>query len=173
MFDTMTMTKVIGGLCGTLLVFLLGAWLADEIYSAGESGKYDKQAYVIEVEGAEDKEPEVVEQVAFSTVFETASAEIGEGLWRSCRACHSNEPGVQGTGPSLYGVVDRPVQSIGEFGSYSGALVEAADTWTPENLNAFIENPRGFAPGTTMGYSGMRDVEDRANLIAYLASIGG
>jgi len=171
MFDTMTMTKVIGGLCGTLLVFLLGAWLADEIYSAGEAGKYDKQAYVIEVEGAEEEVQEVVEEVPFAAVFENASAEIGEGLWRSCRACHSIESGKQGSGPSLFGVVNRPVQSIDEF-SYSGALVEAADVWTPENLNAFIENPRGFAPGTAMSFSGMRDVEDRANLIAYLATIG-
>ena len=37
-------------------------------------------------------------------------------------------------------------------------------------LNAFLENPRGYAPGTSMSYNGMRDVEDRANLIAYLAT---
>ena len=171
MFDTMTMTKVIGSLCGTLLVFLLGAWLADEIYSAGEAGKYDKQAYVIEVEGAEEEEQEVVEEVSFATLYETASAEIGEGLWRSCRACHSTESGKQGSGPSLFGVVNRPVQAYDEF-NYSGALIEVADVWTPENLNAFIENPRGFAPGTAMSFSGMRDGEDRANLIAYLATIG-
>jgi cytochrome c len=57
--------------------------------------------------------------------------------------------------------------------AYSGALVAVADTWTPENLQAFLENPKGWAPGTAMGYNGMRKVEDRANLIAYLATIGG
>jgi hypothetical protein len=57
--------------------------------------------------------------------------------------------------------------------NYSGALSEAADVWTPENLRAFLENPAGYAPGTSMGYSGLKDVEDRANLIAYLDSIDG
>jgi cytochrome c len=42
--------------------------------------------------------------------------------------------------------------------------------WTPENLSGFLENPRAYAPGTSMAYNGMSDVEDRANLIAYLAT---
>lgn len=169
MFDTMTTTKIIGGLCSTFLVFLLGAWLAEEVYHSGGHGH--EQAYVIEVE-EEGGVEEVVEEVPFSVVFASASASEGEGLWRSCRSCHALESGQHGTGPALYGVVNRPVQFYDDFG-YSGALIEAADVWTPENLNAFLENPRGYAPGTAMSFNGMRNVEDRANLIAYLASIGG
>ena len=55
MFDTMTMTKAIGALCGTFLVYLLGAWLAEEIYHTGGHGKHHAQAYVIEVADAEAK----------------------------------------------------------------------------------------------------------------------
>ncbi len=172
MFDTMTMTKLVGGLCSTFLVFLLGAWLADEIYHPGGHGKYHEQAYVIEVEGAEGEAEEEVEEVDFAVVFASASAADGEGLWRGCRSCHALESGQHGTGPALYGVVNRPVEFYDDF-NYSGALIEAADVWTPENLNAFLENPRGYAPGTAMGYNGMRKIEDRANLIAYLATIGG
>lgn len=169
MFDTMTTTKIIGGFCSTFLVFLLGAWLAEEVYHSG--GHYGEQAYVIEVEGAGEAE-EAVEEVPFAVVFASASATDGEGLWRGCRSCHALEAGNHGTGPALYGVVNRPVQIYDDF-SYSGALIEAADVWTPENLDAFLENPRGYAPGTAMSYNGMRDAEDRANLIAYLATIGG
>ncbi len=168
MFDTMTTTKIIGGLCSTLLIFLLGAWLAEEVYHSGGHG--DEQAYVIEVE-EEGAEEEVVEEVPFSVIFASASASDGEGLWRGCRSCHALESGQHGTGPALYGVVNRPVQFYDDF-NYSGALIEAADVWTPENLNAFLENPRGYAPGTAMSYNGMRDPEDRANLIAYLETIG-
>ncbi|HEV8033642.1 c-type cytochrome [Yoonia sp.] len=170
MFDTMTTTKIIGGLCSTLLVFLLGAWLAEEIYHSG--GHYGEQAYVIEVEGAEGEEVEVVEEVPFSVVYASASAEDGEALWRGCRSCHALEAGQHGTGPALYGVVNRPVHFYDDF-NYSGALIEATDVWTPEELSAFLENPRGYAPGTVMSYNGMRNVEDRANLIAYLATFGG
>ncbi|MEO1637829.1 MAG: c-type cytochrome [Pseudomonadota bacterium] len=166
MFDTMTMTKAVGALCGTLLVYLLGAWLAEEIYHAGSHGKDHAQAYVIEVADAGEAQEEV-EEVPFDVIFASASAEDGEGLWRGCRSCHALEPGVHGTGPALHGVVNRPIQFYDDF-NYSGALIEAGDIWTPDNLNAFLENPSGWAPGTAMGYNGMRDVEDRANLIAYL-----
>ena len=167
MFDTMTMTKTIGALCGTLLVFLLGAWLAEEIYHSGGHG--DEQAYVIEVADDEVTTAEVAEEVDFGVVLASASAEEGEGLWRACRSCHALEPGVHGTGPALHGVVNRPVQFYDDY-NYSGALIQVADVWTPENLNAFLTNPKAYAPGTAMSYNGMRAVEDRANLIAYLAT---
>jgi cytochrome c len=170
MFDTMTMTKLVGGLCSTFLVFLLGAWLAEEIYHSG--GHYGEQAYVIEVIGGEDDAGEDVVEVDFAVVMASASAADGEALWRGCRSCHALESGVHGTGPALYGVVNRPVQFYADF-NYSGALAAVVDVWTPEHLNGFLENPKGYAPGTAMGYSGMRKVEDRANLIAYLATIGG
>jgi cytochrome c len=168
MFDTMTITKAVGALCATLLVYLLGAWLASSIYFGGGHG-YGEQAYIIPVEETASAEDEAVEEVDFAVIMASASAADGETLWRNCRACHVLEPGVHGTGPALYGVVGRPVQFYDNF-SYSGALIAAADVWTPENLNGFLENPRGYAAGTSMGYNGMRSIEDRANLIAYLAT---
>jgi len=170
MFDTMTMTKVMGGLCGTFLVFLLGAWLAEEIYHSGGHGDYHDMAYVVEPVVDEGGEEAVEEEVDFATVFAAASAEDGEGLWRNCRSCHALEAGVHGVGPALHGVVDRQVAFYDDF-NYSGSLVAVAEKWSPENLNAFLENPGAYAPGTAMGYNGMRDIEDRANLIAYLQSV--
>ncbi|MEJ6404462.1 c-type cytochrome [Yoonia sp. 2307UL14-13] len=170
MFDTMTMTKVLGGLCGTFLVYLLGAWVAEEIYHVGGHGDHHEQAYVIEVETDEPADGEPVEEVDFSVVMASASAADGEALWRNCRSCHALEAGQHGTGPALYGVVGREVAFYDDF-NYSGALAAVAEVWTPENLNGFLENPRGWAPGTAMSYNGMRSVEDRANLIAYLDSL--
>ena len=50
----------------------------------------------------------------------------------------------------------------------TSALAMAADAWTPENLDAFLTNPKGYAPGTKMSFAGLPKVEDRANLIKYL-----
>ena len=174
MFDTMTMTKAMGGACGALLVFMLGGWAAETIYHSGDGhghGDDHAQGYKIEVASAEVEDVEPVEEIDFAVVMASASATDGETLWRNCRSCHALEAGNHGVGPSLYGVVNRAVGA--EDFAYSGALVAVADTWTPENLQAFLENPKGWAPGTAMGYNGMRKVEDRANLISYLASIGG
>ena len=75
-------------------------------------------------------------------------------------------------GPHLYGVVARDVGSVDGF-NYSGALSEAADVWSAQELYAFLENPQGYAPGTSMGYSGLSKPEDRVNVIAYLDQTDG
>lgn len=176
MFNTMTLTKATAGLCGALLIFLFGTWAAETIYSteAGGHGDEHAQAYVIEVESEDDAEmEEVVEEgPSFADTYATADASAGEGLWRNCRACHSNEEGKNGTGPSLYGVVDRAAGAMDGF-NYSGAFDGLVDTWSPEQLDAFLTDPKGYAPGTTMGYRGLPKIGDRANLIAYLDSLDG
>lgn len=173
MFDTMTMTKAIGGLCGTFLVFLLGGWAAELIYHSGGGGHGDghDQAYVIPVEDGSATEEVVDEGPPFEEVFAMADAAAGEGEWRPCAACHKLD-GSDGVGPHLNGVVGRAVSSVAGFG-YSGSLVAVADVWTPEALNGFLTNPSEYAPGTAMNFRGIRDVQDRANLIAYLQSTGG
>ena len=107
---------------------------------------------------------------ALAGVFAVADADAGARVFRQCRACHKLEAGANGVGPYLHGVVGRDVGVAEGYAAYSGALTEVADVWTPENLNGFLENPRSYAPGTFMAYNGLRDVEDRANLIAYIQS---
>lgn len=166
MLDTMTFTKAAGGLFGALLVFLLGSWAAEELYHVEGHGE---QAYVIDT-GADEEVVEDVEAVDFATVYASAEADKGARLFRQCSACHKLEAGANGTGPYLHGVVGRAKAAVDGF-NYSDTLASMGGEWTPENLSGFLESPRNYAPGTSMGYSGMRDVEDRANLIAYLATI--
>ncbi len=167
MLDTMTFTKAAGGLFGALLVFLLGSWAAEELYHVDASGE---QAYVIDT-GEEEADVAEVEEVDFATVLASAEPDKGARLFRQCSACHKLEDGANGTGPYLYGIVGRP-KAASEGFNYSETLANMGGEWTPENLSGFLESPRDYAPGTSMSYSGMRKVEDRANLIAYLATIG-
>lgn len=163
MFDTMTLTKATAAFCGAFLVFLLGKWAATEIYAMDSHGE---ASYVIEVAdagGAED-----VEEVSFEELL--AAADVGKGakIFKKCAACHKLESGANATGPYLFGVVGREVGSAAGFG-YSGAL--PAGTWTEEALNTFLTKPSDYAPGTSMGFSGLKKDTDRADLIAYLATI--
>lgn len=100
----------------------------------------------------------------------TGDAGAGEGAFRVCAACHSVEPGETRIGPSLHGVVGRDVGSIEGF-RYSPANQAFEGSWTPENLFEYLENPRAFMPGTSMSFAGMRDPQDRADLIAYLETL--
>lgn len=168
MLDTMTVTKTGLALCGSFLTFLLIGWAAEGLYH--KSDKNFVAAYAIDT-GASEEPAEAVAEVSFEEIFAAADAAAGERLWRQCSACHSAEEGKQGTGPSLYGIVSRDKGAIEGF-RYSGALASAEGTWEAENIYQFIANPRGYLPGTTMAYAGMRKSEDRANLVAYLATFG-
>jgi cytochrome c len=167
MFDTMTLTKIVGGFCGSLLVFLFGAWAAESIYHVGGGHGHGETeaAYVIDTgdEGAADAG---AEEVDFATLMAEADPGKGERVWGKCRACHKLD-GSNGTGPYLNGVVGRAVAAVDGY-AYSGALAPVAEEWTHENLSAFLEDPRGWAPGTKMSFSGLPKAEDRANLIAFL-----
>lgn len=165
MYDTMTLTKVVASFCGALLVFLLVGWASEGLFHTGVHGE---PSFVVAVDEPEDTaEPE--EQVAFADVYATADAAEGEGEWRACQSCHALD-GSDGVGPHLNDVVGRDIASVAGFG-YSSALEGLEGDWTPEQLNAFLESPRNYAPGTAMSYNGMRNIEDRANLIAYLESL--
>ncbi|MCH2095386.1 MAG: cytochrome c family protein [Rhodobacteraceae bacterium] len=172
MFDTMTLTKALGGFCGAFLVFLLGKWAAEELYHTGGGHGYGDhaQAYVIEVEEPEAEEEEA-EEVDLVALLASADPEKGAKVFGKCKSCHKLEDGVNGTGPHLYGVVDRAVGSVDGYG-YSGALVAVADNWGYDELNGFFENPKKYAPGTKMSFGGLKKQSDRVNLIAYLETIG-
>jgi cytochrome c len=172
MFDTMTGVKIVGGFCGALLVFLLAGWAAEAIYHIGGGHGETEQAYLIPVEtGDASGDAAAGEEVPFTDVFAAADPGAGERLFRQCGTCHKLD-GSNGTGPHLDGVVGRGVGAVSGF-AYSDPMAAHGGEWTPEELNVFLEDPAGFVPGTKMTYRGMDDVEDRANLIAYLQTVGG
>ena len=91
-----------------------------------------------------------------------------EAFVLNCGSCH----GVQynGIGPSLGGVVDRPVASAPEY-DYSNALRRLGGKWTVERLNGFLTRPDSLVPGTAMRFDGVSDSATRSVIIAYLRSI--
>lgn len=173
MFDTMTMTKILGAVCGSLLILLLGKWAAETLYHTGpvaHEGEEVAQAYIIETGTEEAAEAGAEEGPPFAEVLAAADIGAGEKVFAKCKACHKMD-GVDGTGPHLNGVVDRAKASIAGFGYSDALLAMASDAWTTDNLNGFLTNPKEYAPGTKMGFAGLGKVEDRANVIAYLASV--
>jgi cytochrome c len=100
-----------------------------------------------------------------------ASAERGAQAFDTCAACHSDRRGDEALiGPNLWGIVDRAV--AGETGfEYSDALLAAGGTWTLERLDALIENPTRALPGNTMGFYGIRDPQERADILAHLLTL--
>jgi cytochrome c len=95
----------------------------------------------------------------------------GAKVFKKCSACHKIEDGVNATGPSLYGIVGRPVASAAGFSNYSGGMSAKGGDWTAEELDAFLIKPKAVVADTTMTFPGLKKQGDRVNLIAYLDSL--
>lgn len=165
MFDTMTITKAAGGLLGAWLILLLGKWAGEELYHADAHGE---ASYVIEIE--DDAPAEPAEEVDFAALMAEADVDNGAKVFRKCSACHKVVAGENAVGPYLHGVVGRGIAAVDGFG-YSGALASLEGDWTAEELSGFLADPKGYAPGTTMGFAGLAKAGERADVIAYLDSL--
>lgn len=99
------------------------------------------------------------------------SPEAGERAFAKCTACHTTVAGEnRPTGPSLAGVYGRGAAGAEGF-RYSPAMQRSDVTWDDANLDKYLENPRGFIRGNRMAFVGVRDAQERADLIAYLKTL--
>lgn len=96
-------------------------------------------------------------------------AAAGEKVFNKCKACHTVEEGKNRVGPSLFNVIGRQPASVEGF-RYSKAMEEfAADhVWDEETLSSYLEKPKDLVSGTKMAFVGLKKLEDRADVIAYL-----
>lgn len=90
----------------------------------------------------------------------------GERIYERCVACHSIE--VNRTGPQHCGLFGRRAGSAPGYDGYSKAMRESKIVWTERTLDVFLKSPMQAVPGTTMGYAGVKDAHERAELIAWL-----
>lgn len=93
--------------------------------------------------------------------------ERGALIAKKCVACHVVGGAEHKVGPGLLGVVGRKAASNPGF-RYSRALNALDVVWTPENLDQFLRSPQKYAPGTVMAFGGVKNDEDRADLICFL-----
>ncbi|TCD06803.1 cytochrome c family protein [Erythrobacteraceae bacterium CFH 75059] len=119
-------------------------------------------------EGAAEDGPDL------GTLLANADVAAGEKVYAKCVACHTiNQGGANGIGPNLWAVLGTPVGQHAAGYAYSSALSGHGGTWTYENMDAWLANPRAFAPGTKMSFAGLSRPEDRANVIAFMHANGG
>jgi cytochrome c len=165
--NTMVITKYVGAICGSLLVFLLIVSASELIFDTHS----EEVAFIIETPeagGGEDDAP--AEAVDVAALVAEADVDKGATVFKKCAACHKID-GTNGVGPHLDGVIGRDKGAVADA-KYSGALQQVGGAWDPDALFHFLESPKGFAPGTSMSFAGLPKAEDRANVIAYLESLG-
>ncbi len=164
--DTMAWTKIVGAGCGSLLVFLLIQWVAEEIYHEHHHDDHEV-AYLLEVEEEVVVPSEADEEIPFVQLVAVADISKGKKVFAKCKACHKLGDGENGTGPHLSKIIDRKIASVSGF-KYSSSLQSLEGSWTRDELNEFLAKPSDYAPGTAMSFAGLGKLSDRANLVAYL-----
>jgi len=98
-------------------------------------------------------------------------AAAGKAVFASqCAVCHPIVSGRNAVGPSLFGIVGRKTGSVAGF-HYSAANKSADIEWDEATLDNYLKAPMTAIPGTIMGYAGLKDDTQRANLVAYLATL--
>ena len=104
--------------------------------------------------------------------FYLASADPakGEQVFKKCAACHNaDKGGANQLGPNLWGAMGKPHGHVPGF-AYSDALKGVPGSWDWKSMDAWLANPKKYAPGTKMTFAGLGNPEDRANVIAFLNS---
>ena len=105
---------------------------------------------------------------SISDLLSTASLENGGKIFKKCGACHNYEKDSKSKiGPNLWNIINSPKASSDGF-AYSNALVEFGGNWNYEDLNNFLYKPKEYIKGTKMNFAGLKNVQDRADLIIFL-----
>jgi len=108
--------------------------------------------------------------VAAAEATNLGDAKAGEAIHSRCIGCHALA--YDRTGPRHCGLIGRRAGSVEGF-VYSDAMKRSTIVWTAKSLDRFLADPLAALPGTSMGYVGIADARERADLIAYLAAVDG
>ena len=166
--------KIAGAVLGTALVVFGLNELAGILYHAPAPEKQGFAVEVAEAAGGGEAAPaaEAAPAVSVGTLLASADAAKGQTVFKACAACpYASKGGPNKVGPNLWGIVGRN-HGIHEGFAYSDAMAALKDKpWDYAALNEFLLNPKGAVPGTKMAYGGLKKDADRANLLAYLATL--
>jgi cytochrome c len=106
-----------------------------------------------------------------SASAQEGSAEDGAEVFKKCRACHDVGPDARNkVGPELNDIIGRKAGTVVGF-AYSDANKAAGAkglAWSQDTLLKYLEQPLSFMPGTKMAFAGLKDEQDRKDVIAYL-----
>lgn len=161
MFNTAAGWVLFAGVVG------LGLSILSDKYFHAYSPEAEVEGYPIEVVEVAGEE-----EMSFEEALSLVSVADGERVFAKCASCHTVEQGgADGQGPNLFGVMGAAKGNSAGF-SYSSALTGFGGEWGWNEMNDWLDSPRRYIGGTSMGFNGLSSIEDRAAVAVYMNSFG-
>jgi cytochrome c len=170
MSDSLAFNKYAGAVLATGFVIALLVNASGMVFSEDKVAKSGFKVDVVEDTGGAavaDVPPD------WGTVLPKADVAAGQAVFAKCQSCHSLT--ANGTGPNLTGVVGRHPATEAGFAYSDGMKAFGAKqpVWDYDHLYMFLKGPQAYVAGTKMTFVGLKQPQDRINLIAYLRGQGG
>jgi len=176
------LNKIFGALLAVGLVVLGLKEVSTIVFGGGHHAHHEYESlnswaeenfkgYRMEIAETGGDGPAPVEIYDLGALLLGADLVRGERSFKAkCASCHTLEDGgPNGTGPNLYATLGAVKQNRSGFSS-SGALRTTDGDWSWGNMDAWLENPGRYARGTSMAFAGLKRDDERASVLAYLAS---
>ncbi len=172
--DSFEFNKFLGAFLGVVFVVFSVGLIADSIFAAPHMERQGFEIAAVEEE-AGGGAPEAPAEESIAALLASADATAGQAVEKKCAACHTIEKGGSNkVGPNLWNIVNRPIATHEGF-AYSSAMKEFSQggtvVWDYDHLNHFLASPKGLVKGTAMGFAGLKNPTERANLIAFMRTL--
>jgi cytochrome c len=174
--DFFEVNKIAGAIIGCVAAVMGVGLLSDGIFNKPDP---ETPGWAIAVANATAPAggaaaPAAVAVAPIATRLASADEKRGADAFKKCGACHTpDNGGANKVGPNLWEIVNNKKAHIDGF-AYSNALADmgkGGGKWGYEELDKFLENPKGYVAGTKMAFAGIKSPEERADVIKYLRSL--
>lgn len=164
--------KIIASIVLAIILFVIIGLVGNFIVNLKEDPE-QKTAYKIEIPETENESVpkslsglETLEPI--SPLLINASLNNGEKISKKCGTCHNyTKDSKSKVGPNLWDIINRTKGNVSGY-AYSNALVNHGGKWSYEELNGFLYKPKKYIEGTKMNFAGIKNAQDRADLIFWL-----
>jgi cytochrome c len=170
--DSFEFNKITASVLVALLVAMTGSLLSQHLI---HPEKLEKPVFVVEgveASATQGQKPAAEETLKpITPLLASANVERGQTIAKKCTQCHTFEKGGPNrTGPNLWGIIGAKVAHAADF-AYSSGFKDKGGNWDDEQLNVLLNKPRAFVQATKMSFVGLKDAQERADVIAYLHTL--